>query len=228
MAFGRGERNLVSREAPNVTLNCFCPSEWTTPRRSSRMLAKLIRRMSKVARKAMLPPIARSIKKERLTYLSFAKLSRLQECLREIEEQEVPGDLLEFGVALGGSGVLIAQHAHLGRRAYHGFDVFGVIPAPTSAKDDRKSRERYKAIAAGQSVGIGGDIYYGYRSDLFEQVIGTFARYGRPVDGKAVALHRGLFENTWPRFPHRPVAFVHIDCDWYEPVRFCLEAVEPL
>lgn len=192
------------------------------------MLRKLTRRIAKACRKATLPPIVRSIKAERLTYLSFAKLARLQKCLRRIEVAQVPGALLEFGVALGGSAVLIAQHAHPGRRAFHGFDVFGMIPPPASDKDDARSRERYEVIAAGRSPGICGDTYYGYRTDLYGQVLATFARYGRPVDGETVALHRGLFETTWSAFRHPRVAFAHIDCDWYDPVRFCLEAVAPL
>ena len=191
------------------------------------MLDKVIRRVVKAWRKATLPPIVRSLKAERLTYLSFAKLARLQKCLREIEARQVPGALLEFGVALGGSAVLIAQHARPGR-AFHGFDVFGMIPPPSSDKDDAKSRERYELIAAGQSPGIGGDAYYGYRADLYEQVRATLARYGRPVDGESVTLHRGLFQDTWAAFRRQQVAFAHIDCDWYDPVRFCLEAVAPL
>jgi O-methyltransferase len=55
--------------------------------------------------------------------------------------------------------------------------------------------------------------------------VATFARYGHPVDGRRVHLHRGLFEDT----PHlvRPVSLAHIDCDWFEPVKLCPERIWP-
>jgi len=98
-------------------------------------------------------------------------------------------------------------------------------PAAELGKDDAKSKERYQVISSGQSIGIGGDGYYGYRDDLYESVSGTLARYGRPVDGRSVFLHKGLFAETWPRYARPQVAFAHIDCDWYDPVEFCLNAV---
>jgi asparagine synthase (glutamine-hydrolysing) len=110
-------------------------------------------------------------------------------------------------------------------RTYHGFDVFGTIPPPTSDKDDDKSKQRYEVIAAGRSKGLGGDQYYGYRDDLYEEVCRTFSRYGRSVDGSMIVLHKGLFEDAWPAYRGRAVAFAHIDCDWYDPVKFCLESV---
>jgi len=80
----------------------------------------------------------------------------------------------------------------------------------------------HETIASGASVGIGGDKYYGYREDLFEDVCEAKAGHGVPVDGKAVTLHKGLFEDTVPRAPVDQVALAHVDCDWYDPVKFCL------
>jgi O-methyltransferase len=45
------------------------------------------------------------------------------------------------------------------------------------------------------------------------------------VDGRRVRLVKGLFEETWPQHPVERVALAHLDCDWYDPVRFCLNAV---
>jgi O-methyltransferase len=176
---------------------------------------------------AMLPREARAVLRDRLTYLTPVKLARLTKAAKDVVDRSVPGDLLEFGVALGGSSVLLAKYASEVRQ-FHGFDVFGLIPPPTSEKDDAKSKERYQIISSGASTGIDGDIYYGYRQDLFESVSATLARYGRPVDGRRVFLHKGLFEETWPTYTRERIAFAHIDCDWYDPVRFCLNAVQPL
>jgi O-methyltransferase len=168
---------------------------------------------------------AHAVRREHLTYLSPQKLKRLEATLSAVLDRGTPGDVLEFGIALGGSAIVLAGHAARHARSFHGFDVFGMIPAPTSDKDDAKSKERYKVIASRQSKGIGGETYYGYRQNLFEEVCTSFARHGIPVDGKTVVLHKGPFQETWASYEGRTVAFAHIDCDWYDPVKFCLERV---
>lgn len=181
----------------------------------------LMRRLNAVS----LSADARRIRDERLTYLTPEKLNRLEGTLRETLKQGVSGDVLEFGVALGGSAVLLAKQAKTAGRRFAGFDVFAMIPPPTSEKDDEKSKQRYETIAAGESKGIGGDGYYGYRDDLYGDVVATFERHGLAVDGQKIALVKGLFEDTWPTSGSQAVAFAHIDCDWYDPVKFCLESV---
>jgi asparagine synthase (glutamine-hydrolysing) len=100
-----------------------------------------------------------------------------------------------------------------------------MIPAPTSEKDDAVSKERYRTIAAGMSGGIGGDPYYGYRTDLYGHVSDQLKRHGTPVDNQRIYLVKGLFEKTLPSLGITDIAFAHVDCDWYDPVRFCLDAV---
>ncbi len=51
----------------------------------------------------------------------------------------------------------------------------------------------------------------------------SFASYG--VHRDRVHLHKGLFEDTLK--PAWPIALAHIDCDWYEPVKLCLERIGP-
>jgi O-methyltransferase len=183
-----------------------------------------LRRIMAWVRNRELRSDTRAVLKDRLTYLSFAKLRRLEKSLAVIERDKVPGDILEFGVALGGSAIIIAAHARHHRR-FHGFDVFAMIPPPTSDMDDDKSRQRYEVIRGGRSPGIGGDEYYGYRDNLYEEVQASFARHGLTVDGNKIQLHKGLFQDTWPNVTMDCVAFAHIDCDWYDSVRYCLESI---
>jgi O-methyltransferase len=172
-----------------------------------------------------LSPISRAVKDARLTYLRDEKLVRIENVVADISRSGVEGCFVECGVALGGSGIILATLMPEDR-AFHGYDVFGMIPPPTSDKDDDKSRARYETIRSGQSRGIGDDPYYGYIEDLFARVVENFARFGRPVDGRRVSLYRGLFEDTL--HPPSPIAFAHIDCDWYDPVKLCLERITPL
>lgn len=171
--------------------------------------------------------LSRQVRKARLTYLSPLKLYRLEGAMRGVTRDKVPGCFAEFGIALGGSGVVIARTARSENRAFHGFDVFGMIPPPSTERDDEKSNERYEIIAKGGSVGIGGDTYYGYIDNLYDQVCETFAKYDVPCREGAVMLHKGLFDQTLPQVDLGPVAFAHIDCDWYDPVLYCLETLDP-
>jgi O-methyltransferase len=167
--------------------------------------------------------LAKQIQAEHLTYLDRPKLAVLEGCIREARHRQVRGDFLEMGIALGGSAIILS--AQMGRgRHFHGYDVFGMIPPP-GEHDPPAVHERYQTIVEGRSQGIGGDVYYGYLDDLYERVVENFARYGLAVDDDRIHLHRGLFEETL--WPDRSVALAHIDCDWYEPVKLCIERVWP-
>jgi asparagine synthase (glutamine-hydrolysing) len=173
--------------------------------------------------RASLSATSRGVIDERLTYLGPTGLLTLERCAHRARRERVPGDFIEAGVALGGSAVVLTA-AMDGDRCFHGFDVFGMIPPPSDA-DPPEVHERYRTISEGRSSGIRGDQYYGYADDLYERVVATFARYGQAVDGRRVSLHRGLFQDTL--HPQRPVALAHVDCDWHDPVRLCLERIWP-
>jgi O-methyltransferase len=168
---------------------------------------------------------AKSVRREGLTYLSLRKLRRLEATLDDVLGREIPGDVAEFGVALGGSAIILAEAAKRHGRSFHGFDVFAMIPPPTSDKDDAKSKDRYQRIASGQSKGIGGETYYGYRDDLYGDVCGAFHNHGLEAGSKGLKLHKGLFEDTLPTAGLDRIAFAHVDCDWYDPVAYCLAGV---
>lgn len=175
--------------------------------------------------RADLGRMARQVRAEGLTYLSEAKFDRLRAEIVRLRRDAVAGDFVEFGLALGGSGLVLARAARDQGRAFAGYDVFGMIPPPTSDKDDSRSRERYEVIRSGKAKGLRGGEYYGYVDDLYDRVTATFARYGLPPDGNRLRLVRGLFENSWPETPVERVALAHLDCDWYDPVKYCLHAV---
>lgn len=167
--------------------------------------------------------VARRVRAQHLPYLSWSKLANLERCLLDIDHAGVCGDILEMGVALGGSAVVLAN-GMAPDRSFHGYDVFGMIPPPTD-RDDRRTHERYETIVGGDARGLGGHKYYGYVDDLYGQVAETLASFGHLVDGVRVSLHRGPFEDTL--HPSEPVALAHIDSDWYEPVRLRLERLHP-
>lgn len=180
--------------------------------------------LKRQVRLALLSRTARAVRRENLTMLGLSKLNRLEWTARGVIRWGVPGAFAEFGMALGGSGVILARIGRRAGREFHGFDVFGMIPPPDSEKDDARSKARYEEIAAGRSRGINGDTYYGYMDNLFDKVSEAFARHGLSA-GDGVRLHKGLFADTVPTALPSPLAIAHIDCDWYEPTRYCLEQV---
>lgn len=186
---------------------------------------RFIRRVRMAVLRRTLSQTTKAVIRDKLTYLTPARLHRLEKALRHVRSRNIPGDIVEFGIALGGSTVILAKAAGANGRAFHGFDVFGMIPAPTSEKDDARAKERYETIATGKSRGIGGDEYYGYRQDLYGDVCRSLARHGVEVNGRTIALHKGLFEDTVPAAPLGAISLAHIDCDWYDPVLYCLTAV---
>jgi asparagine synthase (glutamine-hydrolysing) len=55
----------------------------------------------------------------------------------------------------------------------------------------------------------------------------TFRKYNLDPDSNKISLVKGLFENTLRFGECDRIAFAHIDCDWYDPVRLCLEKISP-
>ena len=105
------------------------------------------------------------VRAENLTYLDRGALIDLATLARRMGSTR--GVILEAGSALGGSAIVLAA-AKAQRTPLHLYDVFGTIPPPTDADGEAAAR-RFEEIAAGKSAGIGGDVYYGYRSDLVDR-----------------------------------------------------------
>lgn len=172
------------------------------------------------------PPLTvEQVLSSKLSYLSQEKLQNIQDQVRQVQFNNVPGLFIEYGVALGGSSIFIASHLKRNRQ-FVGYDLFGTIPPP-GPNDDEKSHKRYEVIHGGKSRGIGGDKYYGYEENLLEKVKASFMQHGFPVNDKQVKLVKGLFENTVKHPCGTEIAFAHIDCDWYDPVKLCLEQTAP-
>ncbi|NPC97803.1 TylF/MycF/NovP-related O-methyltransferase [Nocardioides sp. zg-DK7169] len=165
----------------------------------------------------------RQVTEEKLSFLGEHHLRNLATVVRDIEAAGIPGVLLETGTARGGSAIVIAA-AKAAERPLKVYDVFDTIPPP-GEQDGEDVHERYRTIAAGEARGLDGEVYYGYREDLHGEVRESFARLGCPVEEHAVDLVKGLFEDTVR--PDGPVAFAHLDGDWYDSTMVCLERIVP-
>jgi O-methyltransferase len=172
------------------------------------------------------PDVRRSIegvRAKRLSFLSPEKLMDLADAVIDAERQGLAGAVVEAGTALGGSAIVLASAKSTDRPMWI-FDAFGMIPPP-SEQDGPDVHARYEEIASGKSAGLSEDLYYGYRTDLLGEVRRSFVEFGLTPESHNVTFVKGCYEETM--HIDFPVAVAHIDCDWYESVSTCLEAIEP-
>lgn len=167
--------------------------------------------------------LAISVDQKGLSYLGETALMDLAQAALSIESEQLPGMFIETGCALGGSSIVIAA-AKASARKFNCYDVFAMIPPPSDA-DGEDVHKRYAVIVSGQSEGLKGHTYYGYQENLIKVVEDNFAREGFPLADNNISLIKGLYEDTL--LIDEPVAFAHIDCDWYDSVRLCLERIGP-
>jgi O-methyltransferase len=127
-----------------------------------------------------------------------------------IVDENVPGHLVECGVLDGGTAALAAwasSHASPAREI-HLFDAWEGLPATTAEDGD------VAAAWTGEVVGSP------------NRVIAIMKKLG--VAKERVKIHRGWFNETFPKVDVPQVALAHIDCDFYEPTRLCLEKWWPV
>ncbi len=167
--------------------------------------------------------IIAEVREASLTYCGPPKLETLARCAEIVNEQKIRGQFLEAGVALGGSAIVMARLK--GDRRLVLYDVFGLIPPP-SERDGEDAHKRFGVIAKGESVGLGGNTYYGYVQDLQRQVSANLERFGVDLLRDEVKLVAGLFADTLK--PIEPVALAHVDCDWYDSVTICIDRIAPM
>lgn len=117
------------------------------------------------------------------------------------------GDFIEMGVYRGGTALLLAQALReQGSLAQlHLLDAWQGMPPP-HAKDGRP---------------LVGEGYFADASE--EQVRQTLSQHGLLA---RCTTYPGWFEQTLPAV-RGPFALAHVDCDYYAPVKFCLQHLLP-
>jgi len=140
------------------------------------------------------------------TMCSNARLRALYRGVHHVVRNGVEGDLVECGCARGGSAALMALTLHrLGvRRTMWLFDTFEGLPAPTSDDPDYEITKLFTGDCLG----------------TIDEVRGLFQRLQIAEGAQFI---KGLFQETLPVTQVRQIALLHIDGDWYESVKVCLE-----
>jgi O-methyltransferase len=129
-------------------------------------------------------------------------LSRLAQC---IEDERIPGDVVECGVYKGGTAAILARSATRSRlaRTVWLFDTFQGMPPATSADGPEAAS------------------WVGNLSYSPARVQNLLRRTG--ADLSRVRIVPGLFQDTFPSVHIPQIALLNIDADWYESVKLSLE-----
>jgi len=140
------------------------------------------------------------------TICGNARLRGLYRGVQYVVAQNIPGDLVECGTARGGSaGLMGLTLKRLGAsRTLWVFDTFEGLPPPTDANPDWEIAKLYTGS---------------FRSQLRE-VQALFDRLGILGQCKLV---KGLFQEVLPTCGATTISVLHLDCDWYESVKVCLD-----
>lgn len=151
-------------------------------------------------------PFARAYKAVRpYTVSGDARLRGLYRAVEQVADRQIAGAVVECGTARGGSAALLglAINACDAPRPLWVFDTFEGMPAPTAADPDSE----IAALYTGQ-----------FRGDVTE-VRSLFER----LNIHGARLVKGRFEDTVPQSDTGPIAVLHLDGDWYQSVKVCLD-----
>jgi O-methyltransferase len=138
------------------------------------------------------------------TLVSPDRIHNLYVLARRIEEEGVPGDVVECGVYNGGTAAILARaatHSTMNRTVWL-FDSFQGMP-PTADVDGVAAKEWVGKLATSP-----------------DKVREVLERTGAKLD--RVRIVAGFFEETLEKVKIPRIAILNLDCDWYESVRLCL------
>jgi hypothetical protein len=135
-----------------------------------------------------------------------ARLRGLYQAIQHVTEGGIAGAVVECGAAQGGSAALLglAMKRFNDRRPLWVFDTFEGIPPPTTADPDYHIAAPYTGS---------------FRGDLAE-VTSLFERLEILENARLV---KGRFQETIPQCDTGAIAVLHVDGDWYESVKVCLD-----
>ncbi|HSB10357.1 MAG TPA: TylF/MycF/NovP-related O-methyltransferase [Blastocatellia bacterium] len=140
------------------------------------------------------------------TMSSNARLRGLHRGVRHVVMNNTLGDVVECGAARGGSAALMGLTLNRldARRTLWVFDTFEGLPPPTLDDPDFETAKLYTGTCRGE----------------LDEVEALFERLGILSNSKFV---KGLFQETLPACTVEKIAVLHVDGDWYDSVRVCLD-----
>lgn len=154
-----------------------------------------------------IPPSAHSM-------IGLVRLNNLESCIRDVLENDVPGDFVETGVWRGGASIFmraVLKSYQVTDRKVWVADSFEGLPRPNAEKYPADAKSRlYKRNALAISL---------------DAVQSHFDRYGLLDD--QVQFLKGWFKDTLPTAPFKTLAIARLDGDMYESTMDGLTSLYP-
>jgi len=141
--------------------------------------------------------------------MTYPRLAKMYEITTHLEREKIDGSFVECGVCNGGSAGIIAKVAeHNPNRHTWLFDSWEGLPEPTEDDITFTGIVGQKGIALGSEERV--------KELIFKKL---------ELNNNKVHLVKGWFNDTIPLRKKKigKIALLHLDCDWYESVKFCLE-----
>lgn len=143
------------------------------------------------------------------TMLSYPRLAMLYDLASNLEGRKINGSFVECGVWNGGSAGIIAAVAKRNRNRHVWlFDSWVGLPEPSERDISYNLESGRKGMALG-----------------FEEKVTELIFQKLKLDSKRIHLVKGWFIDTLPihKKDMGTIALLHLDCDWYESIKLCLE-----
>lgn len=129
--------------------------------------------------------------------------------LRQIIKNDIPGDVVELGCALGNTSAFIVKtmRRFKSNKEFHVFDSFRGLPAPT-VEDGKNNMLSEGEICV-----------------PMEQFVKNFLQSSGQC--RLPVIHEGWFKDMLARGLPDKISFAYVDADFYEPTLFALEQLYP-
>jgi O-methyltransferase len=153
-------------------------------------------------------------------FFSLTSLSNVYDLTALVENNRLPGAIVECGVWRGGCAAVMAAVAAKARsdRRIWLFDSFEGMPEAT--KEDIGENVKWLSgnLMSGRLAPVGTNVA------SIDEVRNLFFNKLR-LDESNVMIVKGWFQNTIPEYQSRigPIAILRIDGDWYESTKVCIE-----
>jgi O-methyltransferase len=141
----------------------------------------------------------------RNTMVGPERIQNLSRLAQRLEDEQIPGDVVECGVYKGGTAALLARtvtHSRLPRTLWL-FDVFRGMP-PATGVDGPEAPS-----------------WVGNLKSSTRRVERLLRRTGANLS--RVRIVPGLFQNTFPTVHIPQIALLNLDADWYESIKLCFD-----
>ena len=156
-----------------------------------------------------------------LTMIGMQRLTRLQDCVETVLEEDIPGDLVECGVWRGGASILMRAVLAVDgdrKRTVWLADSFEGVPLPDPANESPGLLAKINKLLVPE-------IYAGILAVPETEVRANFERYGLLDD--QVRFLPGWFKDTLPNAPIDRIAVLRLDGDLYDSTMESLDALYP-